>query len=113
MPGVGFRTVMCAWQYQAEPAACITEMFSANAWLPMDWTFGFRDQGSDIVKVSQEFWCWGEYRTELGMAMDVSAVPSISKYLGFLISSWDLVHGVQAASERGGTDTRDIAPELN
>ena len=45
MLGVGFRTVMCAWQYQTEPAACITEVFSGNAWLPMFWTFGFRDQG--------------------------------------------------------------------
>ena len=77
MRGVGPRTVMCAWQYQAEPAACITEMFSGNAWLPMDRTFGFRDQGSDIVKVSQVVWCWG---TDSGMAMDVSAVPIVGKY---------------------------------
>ena len=47
------------------------------------------------------------------MAMDVSAVPIIGKYLGFLILSWEMGHGIQAASERGGTDTRDIAPELN
>ena len=77
MPGVGPRTVMCAWQYQAEPAACITEIFSGNAWLPMDRTFGFRDQGSDIVEVSQGVWRWG---TDSGMAMDVSAVPIVGTY---------------------------------
>ena len=43
----------------------------------MDWTLGFRDQGSDIVKVSQGVWCWG---TDPGMAMDVSAVPIVGKY---------------------------------
>ena len=77
MRGVGPRTVMCAWQYQTEPAACTTEIFSGNAWLPMDRTFGFRDQGSDIVKVSKGVWCWG---TDSGMAIDVSAVPIVDKY---------------------------------
>ena len=116
MRGVGPRTVMCAWQYQAEPAACITEMFSGNAWLPMDRTFGFRDQGSDIVKVSQGVWCWGEDRTEPGMAMDVNAVPIVGQDLGQArcinlelgLGPWS-----SAASERGGTDTRDIVPESN
>ena len=62
----------------------------------MDWTFGFRDQGSDIVKVSQGFWCWGENRTEPGMAMDVSAVPVVgkdsdqAKFLGIWIMEFRL-----------------------